>query len=247
FFGHPEVYIMFLPATGIISMVIPVFARRPVVGYVLIAVAILVTGFVSFGLWVHHMFAAGLPTVSMTFFAAASVMIALASGVQVFAWIATLWGSNPRFKTPLLFALGFVFLFVLGGLTGVMVAIVPFNQQIHDTYFVVAHFHYVLIGGVLFPTFSGIYYWLPKMTGKLLTPRLGQLNFWLTFIGFNLTFFPMHIMGFLGMARRVYTYPQSLELDGYNLVATCGAGLLGLGVVVMIIDVVHSLRRGPEA
>lgn len=247
FFGHPEVYIMFLPATGIISMVIPVFARRPVVGYVLIAVAILVTGFVSFGLWVHHMFAAGLPTVSMTFFAAASLMIALASGVQVFAWIATLWGSNPQFKTPLLFALGFVFLFVLGGLTGVMVAIVPFNQQIHDTYFVVAHFHYVLIGGVLFPIFSGIYYWLPKMTGKLLTPRLGQLNFWLTFIGFNLTFFPMHIMGFLGMARRVYTYPQSLELDGYNLVATCGAGLLGLGVVVMIIDVVHSLRRGPEA
>ena len=247
FFGHPEVYIMFLPATGIISMVIPVFARRPVVGYVLIAVAILVIGFVSFGLWVHHMFAAGLPTVSMTFFAAASLMIALASGVQVFAWIATLWGSNPQFKTPLLFSLGFLFLFVLGGLTGVMVAIVPFNQQIHDTYFVVAHFHYVLIGGVLFPIFAGIYYWLPKMTGKLLSPRLGQLNFWLTFIGFNLTFFPMHIMGFLGMARRVYTYPRSLELDGYNLVATFGAGLLGLGVVVMLVDVVYSLKRGAEA
>jgi len=247
FFGHPEVYIMFLPATGIISMVIPVFSRRPVVGYVLIAMAILVTGFVSFGLWVHHMFAAGLPTVSMTFFAAASLMIALASGVQVFAWIATLWGSNPQFKPPLLFALGFIFLFVLGGLTGVMVAIVPFNQQIHDTYFVVAHFHYVLIGGVLFPIFAGIYYWLPKMTGKLLSPRLGQLNFWLTFVGFNLTFFPMHIMGFLGMARRVYTYPSSLQLDGYNLLATFGAGLLGLGVVVMIVDVVHSLLRGGDA
>lgn len=247
FFGHPEVYIMFLPATGIVSAVIPVFARRPIVGYALIAVAILVTGFVSFGLWVHHMFAAGLPTVSMTFFAAASLMIALASGVQVFAWIATLWGSNPHFQPPLLFALGFLFLFLLGGLTGVMVAIVPFNQQIHDTYFVVAHFHYVLIGGVLFPIFAGIYYWLPKITGKLLTPRLGQLNFWLTFIGFNLTFFPMHIMGFLGMPRRVYTYPASLEVDGYNLIATFGAALLGLGVVVMIVDVVHSLLRGSAA
>ncbi len=247
FFGHPEVYIMFLPATGIISMVVPVFARRPVVGYVLIAMAILVTGFVSFGLWVHHMFAAGLPAVSTTFFAAASLMIAIASGVQVFAWIATLWGSNPQFKTPLLFALGFLFLFVLGGMTGVMVAVVPFDQQVHDTYFVVAHFHYVLIGGVLFPIFAAIYYWLPKMTGKLMSPRMGQLNFWLTFIGFNLTFFPMHIMGFLGMARRVYTYPRSLELDSYNMSATFGAGLLGVGVVVLIIDVIYSLMRGPQA
>jgi len=247
FFGHPEVYIMFLPATGIISMVIPVFARRPVVGYVLIAAAILVTGFVSFGLWVHHMFAAGLPALSMTFFTAASLMIAIASGVQVFAWIATLWGSRPELKPPFLFALGFMFLFVLGGLTGVMVAVVPFDQQVHDTYFIVAHFHYVLIGGVLFPIFSGIYYWLPKMTGRLFSDSLGRLNFWLTFIGFNLTFFPMHIMGFLGMPRRVYTYPRHLELDGYNLLSTFGAGLMSIGAVVFLYDLVRGLTRGEAA
>ncbi|TVP94622.1 MAG: cytochrome c oxidase subunit I [Planctomycetaceae bacterium] len=247
FFGHPEVYIMFLPATGIISMVIPVFARRPVVGYVLIAAAILVTGFVSFGLWVHHMFAAGLPALSMTFFTAASLMIAIASGVQVFAWIATLWGSRPELKPPFLFALGFMFLFVLGGLTGVMVAVVPFDQQVHDTYFIVAHFHYVLIGGVLFPIFSGVYYWLPKMTGRLFSDSLGRLNFWLTFIGFNLTFFPMHIMGFLGMPRRVYTYPRHLELDGYNLLSTFGAGLMSIGAVVFLYDLVRGLTRGEAA
>ena len=247
FFGHPEVYIMFLPATGIISMVIPVFARRPVVGYVLIATAILVTGFVSFGLWVHHMFAAGLPALSMTFFTAASLMIAIASGVQVFAWIATLWGSRPELKPPFLFALGFMFLFVLGGLTGVMVAVVPFDQQVHDTYFVVAHFHYVLIGGVLFPIFSGIYYWLPKMTGRLFSDSLGRINFWLTFIGFNLTFFPMHLMGFLGMPRRVYTYPRQLELDGYNLLSTFGAGLMTIGAGVFIIDLFQGLTSGKPA
>jgi cytochrome c oxidase subunit I+III len=247
FFGHPEVYIMFLPATGIISAVVPVFSQRRVVGYVLIAVAILVTGFVSFGLWVHHMFAAGLPELSLAFFTASSLMIAIASGVQVFAWIATLWGSNPQFKTPLLFALGFMFLFVLGGMTGVMVAVVPFDQQVHDTFFVVAHFHYVLIGGVLFPIFAGIYYWLPKITGRVMSERLGQLNFWITFIGFNVTFFPMHIMGFLGMPRRVYTYPRSLELDGYNLVATIGAGMLGIGVIIFLIDLGYSLARGDKA
>lgn len=247
FFGHPEVYIMFLPATGIISMVIPVFARRPVVGYVLIASAILVTGFVSFGLWVHHMFAAGLPALSMTFFTAASLMIAIASGVQVFAWIATLWGSRPQLKPPFLFALGFMFLFVLGGLTGVMVAVVPFDQQVHDTYFIVAHFHYVLIGGVLFPIFSGIYYWLPKMTGRLFSDTLGRLNFGLTFIGFNLTFFPMHLMGFLGMPRRVYTYPRHLELDGYNLLSTLGAGLMSIGALVFLFDLFRGLTSGQSA
>ncbi len=241
FFGHPEVYIMFLPATGVISMVIPVFARRPVVGYVLIATAILVTGFVSFGLWVHHMFAAGLPALSMTFFTAASLMIAIASGVQVFAWIATLWGSRPDFKTPLLFALGFMFLFVLGGLTGVMVAVVPFDQQVHDTYFIVAHFHYVLIGGVLFPIFAGLYYWLPKMTGSSMNEMLGRINFWLTFVGFNMTFFPMHVMGFLGMPRRVYTYPRDLELDGYNMLSTVGAGLMAIGAIVFLADFFLSL------
>jgi len=247
FFGHPEVYIMFLPAAGIISMIVPVAAGRRISGYSLIVAAIVLTGFVSFGLWVHHMFAAGLPALSMTFFTAASLMIAIASGIQIFAWIATLWRSNPVIGAPLLFALGFVFLFVLGGLTGVMVAVVPFDIQVHDTYFIVAHMHYVMIGGVIFPVFAGLYYWFPKMSGRLMHPTLGKLSFWTNFIGFNLTFFPMHIMGFLGMPRRVYTYPRSLELDGYNFLATIGAFMMGLGVLFFLIDVIHSLMFGEEA
>lgn len=247
FFGHPEVYIMFLPATGIISMVIPVFSRRPIVGYVWIAVAILLTGFVSFGLWVHHMFAAGLPDLAMTFFTAASLMIAIASGIQIFSWIATMWGSRPALTVPMLYALGFVFLFVLGGLTGVMVAMVPFDQQVHDTYFIVAHFHYVLIGGVIFPIFAGIYYWTPKISGRKLVPWLGYASFWTTFIGFNMTFFPMHIMGFLGLPRRVYTYPKELQIDNYNIVATAGSALLGLGALLLLVDLVYSFFKGQPA
>jgi len=246
FFGHPEVYIIFLPATGIVSMVVGTFARR-LVGYTYIAVAILVTGFVSFGLWVHHMYTTGLPELSLGFFAAASLMIALASGVQVFAWIASLWGQRPALRSPLMFVLGFVFIFVLGGMTGVMVAIVPFDWQVHDTYFVVAHFHYVLIGGAVFPILAGVYYWLPKITGRMLLPWLGQLNFWLSFVGFNLTFFPMHIIGFLGMPRRVYTYSPGLGLDGYNLLATVGAFVLATGFAVLLIDVCYSLWHGKPA
>jgi len=246
FFGHPEVYIMFLPATGIISMIIPSCARRPLAGYPLVVVAIVITGFVSFGLWVHHMFAAGLPAMSMAFFTASSLMIAIASGIQVFAWIGTLWRSGPTISPPLCYCLGFIFLFVLGGLTGVMVAVVPFDLQVHDTYFIVAHFHYVLIGGVVFPILAGLHYWLPKMTGFRLNPWLGYVSFSLTFIGFNLAFFPMHIMGFLGLPRRVYTYPRDLELGGYNLVSTVGALLLGLGVLVFLVDWVCSYwKRDP--
>ena len=247
FFGHPEVYIMFLPAAGIISMIVPVAARRRISGYSLIVAAIVVTGFVSFGLWVHHMFAAGLPALSMTFFTAASLLIAIASGIQIFAWIATLWRSSPQMSPPMLFALGFVFLFVLGGLTGVMIAVVPFDVQVHDTYFIVAHMHYVMIGGVIFPIFAGLYHWFPKMTGRMMHPSLGKISFWTNFIGFNLTFFPMHVMGFLGMPRRVYTYPRELELEGYNILATAGAFLMGVGVLLFLIDVVHSLVFGEEA
>jgi cytochrome c oxidase subunit I+III len=247
FFGHPEVYIMFLPATGIVSAVVATGAQRPVVGYSLIVVAIVVTGFVSFGLWVHHMFAAGIPSLAKSFFTASSLMIAIASGVQIFAWIATLWGTRPRMSPPVLFVLGFFFLFVLGGMTGVMVAVVPFDLQVHDTFFVVAHFHYVLIGGVVFPIFAGLHYWLPKITGRLLDRGLGHLSFWFSFIGFNLTFFPMHIMGFLGLPRRVFTYPGMLELDAYNLVATIGAFLLGAGFVVFTLNAAWSLKRGSAA
>ncbi|MBX3470691.1 MAG: cytochrome c oxidase subunit I [Planctomycetes bacterium] len=247
FFGHPEVYIAFLPATGIVSAVVAAFARRPVVAHVLVVVAIVMTGFLSFGLWVHHMFATGLPELAMHFFGAASLMIAVASGIQVFAWIATLWGARPDYRTPFLYLLGFFLIFVVGGMTGVMVAVVPFDLQVHDTYFVVAHFHYVLIGGVVFPVFAGLAFWLPKVTGRLLDERAGAASFWLSFVGFNLTFFPMHIMGFLGMPRRVYTYPATLGLDAHNLVATAGAFMIALGTAVFIGAFLHSLRRGRPA
>ncbi len=208
-FGHPEVYIMLLPAVGMVSMIVPTFSRRPIVGYIWVALAAVAIGFVSFGLWVHHMFAVGIPLLAMSFFTAASLMITIPSGVQIFAWIATIWsGRGLVLRTPFLFVLGFFVNFILGGFTGVMVAVVPFDWQVHDTFFVVAHFHYVLIGGVVFPLFGGLYYWLPKMTGRLLDERLGQLNFWLVFIGFNLTFFPMHLSGLWGMP------PAGLHVPG---------------------------------
>jgi cytochrome c oxidase subunit I+III len=246
FFGHPEVYIIFIPATGIVSMVVATFAKR-IAGYALIATAIIVTGFVSFGLWVHHMYTTGLPELSMNFFAAASLMIGVASGTQIFAWIASLWGSRPALRVPLLYVLGFVFIFVLGGFTGVMIAVVPFNWQVHDTFFIVAHFHYVLIGGAVFPIFAGLYYWLPKIMGRMLNETLGKWSFWLAFTGFNATFFPMHIMGFLGMPRRVYTYPSMLQIDGYNMLATVGAFVMALGFMLFVIDVFYAQRKGPPA
>lgn len=246
FFGHPEVYIIFLPATGVVSMIVCTFSKR-IVGYTWIVVAILVTGFLSFGLWVHHMYTTGLPELSLYFFAGASLMIAIASGVQIFAWLASLWGRQPLMTPPLLFVLGFMFIFVLGGLTGVMVAVVPFDLQVHDTYFLVAHFHYVLIGGAVFPILAGIYYWLPKFCGRMPSERLGQCSFWLAFVGFNLSFFPMHIMGLLGMPRRVYTYPAGMGLEVYNFVSTVGAFVLALGFVVFVFDVLYTIRYGPEA
>ncbi|MEX2672946.1 MAG: cbb3-type cytochrome c oxidase subunit I, partial [Phycisphaeraceae bacterium] len=246
FFGHPEVYIMFIPATGIVSMITAAFAGR-LVGYTLIAVAIVLTGFLSFGLWVHHMYTTGLPELAMHFFAAASLMIAIASGIQVFAWIATLWGTRPALKTPLLFILGFLFLFVLGGFTGVMVAVVPFDWQVHDTFFLVAHFHYVLIGGVVFPIFAGLHYWMPKITGRMLSDRLGVWSFWFTFIGFNGTFFPMHLMGFFGQPRRVYTYAAELGIGGYNMLATVAAFIFAMGTLLFLVNLALSLRRGQQA
>jgi cytochrome c oxidase subunit I+III len=246
FFGHPEVYIIFLPATGIVSMVVSAFARR-VLGYTLIVVAIILTGFLSFGLWVHHMYTTGLPELSMYFFAGASLMIAIASGTQIFAWIGSLWGQRPELRPPLLYVLGFIFIFVLGGLTGVMIAIVPFDWQVHDTYFLVAHFHYVLIGGAVFPMFAGLHYWVPKLIGRMLNERLGKWEFWLAFIGFNVTFFPMHIMGLLGMPRRVYTYSRDLGLEGYNIVSTVGAFVLALGFILFVVNVFWSMVYGAKA
>jgi len=244
FFGHPEVYIIFLPATGIVSMVIPTFSRRPLAAYPLVVVAVMFTAFVSFGLWVHHMYTTGLPYLAMSFFTATSLFVALASGTMVFAWLATLWGRRPLLRVPMLYALGFLILFVLGGMTGVMVAVVPFDWQVHDTFFVVAHFHYVLIGGAVFPILAGLAYWLPKLTGRSLDERLGLWGAGLIFTGFNLAFFPMHAMGLHGMPRRVYTYPASLGLDSLNMLSTLGAFILALGFLVFLADVILSLKHG---
>lgn len=246
-FGHPEVYIQFIPAAGIVSTIIPVLTRRRLVGYNLVVLSLVATGFLSFGLWVHHMFAVGLPAMALSIFAAASTVIAIPSGIQVFAWIATIWSGRPSFKAPLLWCLGFLFVFVVGGLSGVMVAMVPFNWQVHDTYFVVAHFHYVLIGGVVFPVFAALYYWLPNITGKLLNERLGAWNFWLTFLGFNLAFFPMHITGLMGMPRRVYTYSEGLGWGALNMISTVGAFMVGVGFLLFVVNFFWSQRRGQDA
>ncbi|MDP8956008.1 MAG: cytochrome c oxidase subunit I [Actinomycetota bacterium] len=246
-FGHPDVYIIFLPGAGIVSQIVPVFSRRPMVGYIWVALSTVTIGVIGFGVWVHHMFAVGLPNVAMTFFAAASLVITIPSGVQIFAWTATFIGGRPVYSTALLFVLAFIFLFVVGGVTGVMFAAIPFDQQITDSYFVVAHFHYVLFGGVVFPIFGAFYYWWPKIYGRLLDERLGKISFWLIFIGFNLTFFPMHIVGLLGMPRRIYTYQPGLGWDVYNFVETIGAYVLTAGILVTVVNFFFTQRRGQIA
>ena len=246
-FGHPDVYIIFLPAVGIVSSIVPVFSRRPMAAYPLVVLATLAIGFLGFGVWVHHMFAVGLPQVTMSVFAAASMAIAIPSGIQVFAWLATIIGGRPVLRTPFLFVVGFLVVFVIGGLTGVMFAVIPFDQQVTDSYFVVAHFHYVLFGGAVFPIFAGLYYWLPKITGRMLDERLGVASFWLVFVGFNLAFFPMHISGLLGMPRRVYTYPDHMGWGVLNLLSTIGGFVLAAGILVILGNVVWSLRRGAPA
>jgi cytochrome c oxidase subunit I+III len=247
FFGHPEVYIIFLPALGMVSSIVTTFARRTIFAYTSMVLALLATGLLAFGLWVHHMFATGLPHLGSSFYTAASMMIAIPSGVQIFAWIATLWDGKPRLQSPLLFVIGFIVIFVLGGLTGVMLAAVPLDLQVHDTYFVVAHFHYVLIGGAVFPLFGAFYYWFPKFTGRMLSERLGKWNFWLFFIGFNVAFFPMHILGLAGMPRRVYTYSADLGWESLNQLSSIGAFMIGISVLLFIVNVVRSLRAGAPA
>jgi cytochrome c oxidase subunit I+III len=246
-FGHPDVYIIVLPALGIVSSIVPTLSRRPIAAYSLLVLSAIATGVIGFGVWVHHMFATGLPQLSLSFFSAASLIVTVPSGIQIFAWLTTIVLGRLVVRTPMLWVLGFLVVFVAGGVTGVMFAVVPFDQQTHDSYFVVAHFHYVLFGGAVFPIIAGIYYWFGKFTGRMLSERLGRWSFWLVFIGFNVTFFPMHVLGLLGMPRRVYTYEPSLGWDGWNLVETIGAYVLLVGLALTLYNVVRALRRGPAA
>jgi|TARA_R100000501_G_scaffold1440_2_gene4354 cytochrome c oxidase subunit I+III len=245
-FGHPEVYIIFLPAAGVVSTILPVFAGRPIVGYKWIVAALIAQAFISFGLWVHHMFTTGIPHLSLAFFSAASLLVVIPTAIQVFSWLATLLKGRPTVTLPMLWIYGFLFVFVAGGLTGVMVAVVPFDGQVHDTHFVVAHLHYVLVGGFVFPVMAGIYYWMPQISGRRSDQGLGKLAFWLVFIGFNLTFFIMHLTGLLGMPRRVYTYAEGLGWTMPNLVSSVGGFILTIGFALVLIDLLVQWRFAPH-
>jgi cytochrome c oxidase subunit I+III len=244
-FGHPEVYIIFLPAIALVAMIVPTFAQRPIFGYTWIVLAAVGTGFLSFGLWVHHMYTTGLPAISLGFFSAVSEAVAIPTGVQIFAFIATLLAGQVIFSVPMLFVTGALAIFVVGGLTGVMVALAPFDWQAHDTYFVVGHLHYVLIGGMLFPVVAGIYYFFPFVSGKKLSDRLGRIAFWPMFVGFNLGFLPMHLTGLKGMPRRVFTYPQGLGWDWLNLLSTVGAFTFAAGFLIVVWDVLRPKGKQP--
>jgi len=247
FFGHPEVYIIFLPATGFVSVITETFSRRPIFAYPVVVLALVSTGILAFGLWVHHMFATGLPRVGYSFYTAASMTVSIPTALQIFCWLATMYDGRPRFKVPMLYVVGFIITFVIGGLSGVIVASVPLDLQVHDTYFVVAHFHYVLIGGAVFPLLGILTYWYPKITGRMMSERVGKVNFWMVFLGFQLAFFPMHFAGLLGMPRRVYTYPAGLGLELPNLLSTIGAFVVALGVLIFVLNGLLSLYRGALA
>jgi cytochrome c oxidase subunit I len=247
FFGHPEVYIIILPAMGVISEVIPVFSRKPIFGYKAIAFSTIAIGFYSMLVWAHHMFSVGLPNFLNVFFMLSSMVIAVPTGVKIFNWIATTWRGNLIFDTAMLWSLGFVGVFTIGGLSGIFLAAFPVDWQVTDTYFVVAHMHYVLFGGAVFGAFSALYYWWPKLFGRLLDEGLGKLHFWLVFIGFNLTFFPQHMLGLMGMPRRIYTYHEGGLFQAYNLLSSIGSGIMTLGLLVFVWNIVVTTRRGGRA
>jgi cytochrome c oxidase subunit I len=247
FFGHPEVYIMILPAFGIISEVIPVFARKPIFGYTAIMLSTVGIAFLSMLVWAHHMFAVGLPWGLQVFFMLSSMAIAIPTGIKIFNWLATTWRGNLILDTPMLYALGFIAVFTMGGLSGIFLAVFPVDWQVTDTYYVVAHLHYVLFGGSMLGIFAGLYYWWPKMFGRRLDERIGKWNFWLTFIGFNVTFFPQHMLGLLGMPRRIYTYTHGGLWEWYNLTSSIGSGIMGLGILLFFVNVIVTRRRGLRA
>jgi cytochrome c oxidase subunit 1 len=243
-FGHPEVYILILPAMGIVSEVLPTFSRKPLFGYAFVVYSGVAIGFLSFGVWAHHMFAVGMGPIADAIFAVNTMIIAIPTGVKIFNWIGTMWGGAIRFTTAMKFAVGFISMFIIGGISGVMHAMVPLDLQHTDTYFIVAHFHYVLVGGALMGLLAGLYYWFPKMTGRMMDEGLGSWAFWIVFAGLNLTFFPMHFIGLLGMPRRTYTYDAALGLNELNMIQTVGAFLLGFGVLLVLVNIVHSMRFG---
>jgi cytochrome c oxidase subunit I+III len=246
-FGHPEVYIVFLPSIALVAMIVPTFARVPMVGYSWVVLAAIGTGFLSFGLWVHHMFTTGLPGISLALFSAASESVAIPTGIQIFCFLATLLVGKVVYRTPMLFVLGGFSTFIVGGLTGVMLALVSFDFQAHDSYFVVGHLHSVLIGGTIFPIVAGVYYFYPMVFGRQLSERLGRVAFWLMFVGFNVTFVPMHLTGLLGMPRRVYTYSAELGVSGLNLISTVGAFVLASGIAVFVWDVLRPKGKQPPS
>src|SRR5262245_3733796 len=246
-FGHPEVYILVLPAFGTASEVIPVFSRKPIFGYPIMVAATVAIGSISVSVWAHHMFSVGMSPAANSFFATSTFLVAVPTGIKIFNWLGTMWGGKIRFTTPMLFCIAFLFQFLCAGLTGIMLGVAPFNWQLTDSYFVVAHFHYVLVGAILFNIFAAIYYWFPKVTGRLLSERLGRWNFWLLVIGFNLTFGPLHIAGVLGMPRRIYTYQAGHGWEIWNQLSWVGAAFQALAVLVFAYNVVWSLRRGSIA
>src|SRR6266513_1678328 len=249
FFGHPEVYIMILPGFGVISEVLPVFSRKPIFGYRMIAYSSAAIGFLSFGVFVHHMFVAGIDPALQIFFMASTMLIAVPTGVKIFSWLGTIWGGALRFRTPMLFAMAFIVIFTIGGISGVFLGSVPVDVQLSDTYFVVAHIHYVLVQGALFCAFAAFYYWMPKMSGRLLSEQLGRIHFFLFFIGVNMAFFPMHQLGLDGMPRRTFHYPQSPEWASLNLVSTIGAYIIAISIAVFLFNFFHSivLKNGRPA
>jgi cytochrome c oxidase subunit I len=246
-FGHPEVYVLILPGFAFASEIIPVFSRKVIFGYPVMVAATVAIGFISLSVWAHHMFVVGMTPAGNTFFAVSTMLVAVPTGIKIFNWLGTLWGGKIRFATPMLFCLGFLFQFLCAGLTGIMLAVAPFDWQVSDSYFVVAHFHYVLVGGLLFTIFAAIYYWFPKATGRLLDETLGRWHFWLLVIGFNLTFFPQHFAGLIGMPRRIYTYEAGRGFEVWNQLSTAGVAFQAAAILCFLWNVVSSLFRGREA